>query len=186
MALRNPITKLETFKTYMQDVGLTPTYRISKAFTCGLPGVWLYMKSLGLEDKYFDLLAKAKKQSVYFKELFYLLILTNKNNNFFPKVDDDLLNIQIPDRILDAQIELAQPEFEMAYDFTAAELKETLAQICVPNKMIRLGNKTNAVGIMLCDGNYCVYHADNTETLEYKDLNKCVDAVLRVMNRESV
>jgi hypothetical protein len=179
MAFIETITELDSYKTYLGDIGEVPSYRLEKCFACGLPGVWLYMKSIGLEDEFFQILDRAKDKSALFKDLFYLLMHTNTNNQFFPKVPEDLLKIEIPKQVLDAQLDMPASDFQMVYSFTREELKETLLYLALPNKMIRIGNKQKSVGIMYSDKIYSVYHADNPRALEFKTIDGCIDAVLR-------
>jgi len=181
MALIEPITKLDTYKQYMDGIGKIPSYHLKQCFESGLPGAWLYMKAIGLEDVYFEVLNKAKKKSSWFKELFYLLLISNSNNKFYPKVPDDLLKIEIPPAFLDAQVPLQEPDFQMVCAFTRDQLKETIVQCALPNKMIRVGNYGKSVGVMYSDKVYCVYHADNPSALEFKSIDSCVDAVMRAM-----
>ena len=47
---------------------------------------------------------------------------------------ENFLNIQMPAEVVDAQIEIQKPEFEMAYAFNHEQLKQTLEQIIKPNK----------------------------------------------------
>lgn len=182
MALTQTLTKLSTYKEYLHEIGSIPSYQLDKCFSCGLPAVWLYMKSIGLEDVFFDILSKIKNRHLLFKELFYLLILTNGANKFFPHVPENFLNIEIPPEVLDAQLEVQKPEFEMAYAFDREQLKYTLEQVVKPNKMVRIGDRRKSVGIMYKDGAYFVYHTDNQLPLEYKSLDGCVDLILRAMN----
>jgi len=181
MALIQPITKLETYEKYMKEIGVKPTYHLKQCFDSGLPAVWLYMKSIGLEEIYFDVLNKAKKKSAWFKELFYMLHLANSNNKFYPQVPEDLLKIEIPPAILDAQIPLEEPDFQMAFSFTRDQLKETLEAVVLPEKMVRVGNYSKSVGIMYSNDVYYVYHADNPSALQFKSIDHCVDAVMRAM-----
>lgn len=179
MSFNQALTKSDSYKQYLRDIGTVPSYKLDICFACGLPGVWLYMKSIGLEAEYFDLVNKTKDRSILFKELFYLLIHTNKNNKFFPKVPEGLLKIEIPADVYAAQVEVPAPDFELAFSFTREQLLETLKQIALPNKMLRLGNKQKAVGVMYSDKKYCVYNSDNTHALEYKTLDNCVEAIMR-------
>ncbi len=181
MELTSKLTKLETYKQYMHAIGEIPSYQLDKAFACGLPAVWLYMKAIGLEEVYFDILSKIKDRNILFKELFYLLILTNGDNKYFPHVPEDFLNIQIPKEILDAQPEMHEPEFEFAFVFDRDQLKRTLEMIAKPHKMIQLGNKQRAIGIMFNDNVYHVYHADNPRALQFNHVDGCVDLIMRVM-----
>ena len=181
MALLQPITNLETYREYTHNAGIVPTYQLKQCFACGLPGVWLYMKSIGLEDVYFNIINDAKKKSITFKELFYLLMLVNANNKFFPKIPDNLLNIEIPPDIAAAQIPVREPDFQTVFAFTREQLIETLEVLALPNKMIRLGNLRKSVGVMYSEEVYCVYHADNPSALEFKSIEGCVDAIMRAM-----
>lgn len=181
MALTQNVTNLDTYKDYLQEIGSVPSYQLDKCFSCGLPAVWLYMKAIGLEDNFFEILSKVKNRHLLFKELFYLLILTNGTNKFFPHVPENFLNIQIPAEVLEAQVEVQKPEFEMAYAFNRDQLKQTLEQIVKPNKMVRIGDRRKAVGIMYQDDTYFVYHTDNPRPLEFKSLDGCVDVIFRAM-----
>ncbi len=178
----NPITKLETYKKYLHLIGAVPTYQLEKSIACGLPTVWLYMKSLGLEEAFFDILNKIKTRALLFKELFYLLILTNGQNKYFPHIAKDFLKIELPKDIQAAQINIDKPNFELAYSFTKQQLQETITAIAKPNVMIRLGNEHKAVGIMYSNDMYHVYHIDNPAVLQFKTLDKCVELIMRVMN----
>lgn len=178
---KNPITKLETYKKYLQLIGVVPTYQLENSIACGLPAVWLYMKAIGLEAAFFDILKKIKTRTLLFKELFYLLILTNGSNKYFPHLARDFLKIELPADIKAAQISLEKPDFELAYSFTKKQLQETLSAIAKENIMIRLGNERKAVGIMYSDDMYHVYHVDNPAVLQFKTLDKCVELIVRVM-----
>lgn len=183
MISTNQVTKLSTYKEYLSEIGVVPTYQLEKAFDCGLPAVWLYLKAIGLEDLYFELLEKISTRPALFKELFYLLILTNGQNKFFPHVAKDFLDIQIPRQIAAAQIELQKPDFAVVYSFTAEQLLETLQNIAKPNVMIRIGNERNAIGLMFNEDVYHVYHANNPRVLEFKTLDRCVDLIMRVIKK---
>lgn len=182
MALTNPVTSQETYNQYLKEIGALPTKKLERCFACGLPAVWLYLKALGLEELFFDLLVKCKTRRELYKELFYLLILTNGQNKFFPHIPEEFLNIQIPEEVADAQIELDEPIFQIAYSFTKEQLARTLEQIAKPNVMIRLGNQRKAIGLMYTDGVYHVYHADNPRALEFNNIDGCVSLIMRVIN----
>lgn len=183
MAITEDITKLTTFKAYLKQIGQIPSYHLDKCITCGLPAAWLYMRSIGLENVYFDILKKVKERSLWFKELFYLLLFTNKDNPFFPHLPDNILNLDIPPEFIDAQVEMPAPEFQLAYSFTRQQLKETLETLAQPGRMIRLGDKTKAIGMMKDDnGSFAIYHAGNSQALEYKSIDKCVDLIMRTIN----
>lgn len=175
------VTKLETYTKYMKEIGAVPSYKIEKCFSCGLPAVWLYLKAIGLEETYFDILSKLKNRHMLFKELFYLLLLTNGANKFFPHIPENLLNLEIPKEVKDAQVQILKPEFEMAYAFNKEQLKETLELIAKPGKMIRLGNKKKAIGLMYQDNVYHIYHAGNPHALQFKSLDGCVDLIMRAV-----
>lgn len=173
------ITQLETYQKYLQEIGKVPSYELSQYFACGLPSVWMYLKSLGLEDTYFELIGNLKNRHLLFKEVFYLLLLTNGTNKFFPHVPQDFLIVDMPKDIKAAQIEISKPEFELAFAFTKDQLKETLELLAKPGKMIRIGNKNKAIGVMYNDDVYDVYHVDNPHALQFKSLDGCVDTILR-------
>lgn len=175
------VTKLDTYDKYMREIGAISSYDLDKCFSCGLPSVWLYLKSIGLEELYFEILGKLKNRHLLFKELFYLLLLTNGTNKFFPHLPESFLKLQIPAEVKAAQLEVSEPEFEMAYSFTREQLKETLELIAKPGKMIRLGNKRKAVGVMYHDNVYDVYHADNAHALQFKSIDGCVDLIMRAI-----
>lgn len=182
MALINPVIELPTFEGYLHKIGVIATAELELCFTCGLPAVWLYMKAIGLENVFFDILKKAENRELLFKELFYLLIFTNNNNKFFPHVLEDFLKIEIPPEIAEAQVEITSPVFEMAYIFTREELIKTLEQVVKQNVMVRLGTKSKCVAIMYDSNGYHVYHADNLNTLGYNSIEGCVDSIMRVIN----
>lgn len=173
------VTKLDSYDKYMREIGAISSYDLDKCFSCGLPSVWMYLKSIGLEDTYFEILSKLKNRHLLFKELFYLLFLTNGANKFFPHLPENFLHLDIPKEVKAAQLEVPDAEFEMAYSFTREQLKETLELIAKPGKMIRLGNKRKAVGVMYHDNVYDVYHVDNPHALQFKSIDGCVDLIMR-------
>jgi hypothetical protein len=181
MDFANQVTKLDTYKQYLHEIGSVPSYQLDTSFACGLPEVWLYMKSIGLEDIFFELLEKAKTRPQVFKELFYLLMLTNGENKFFPHIPADFLKLDIPPAVADAQVEIRKPDFAIAYSFTRDQLLDILKLIALPNVMVRMGNERKAIGVMFKDNIYHVYHADNPRALEFKNIDGCVDSIMRVM-----
>lgn len=185
MPLTNPITSRPTYIEYLTEIGEKPTNKLERSFACGLPAVWLYLKSIGLEDLFFDLLAQSKKRPEAYKELFYLMILTNGQNQFFPNIPKDFLKDMIPADVKAAQVEIDKPDFEMTFSFTAAQLKETLEAVAKPNVMVRLGNQRKTIGIMFSDNMYHVYHADNPNALQFKTIDRCVDLIMRVINENA-
>jgi hypothetical protein len=185
MSLIKPVTKLDTYYEYLSAIDTVPSYQIDKCFACGLPAVALYMKAIGLEAEYFDIINKLKNKSILFRDLFYLLILTNSNNKFFTKVPEGLLEIKIPQEILDAQLEVTQPDFQMAFTFNAEQLKEILQLItATPDQMIRVGTKQKAVGLMFSDNKFYMYHSERSEPLVYTTLAGCIDQLLRTLGAE--
>lgn len=174
------ITQEQSFTTYATDAGFNPSYKINKAIDCGLAGIWLYLKSIGLEETYFEILNKSKTKSIFFKDIFYLLMLTNTNNNFFSKIPSNILDTQIPTDFAQALINVAPAEFAIAYAFTTEELTELLKEICLPNKMVRLGNMQTSLGIMQgTDKKYYIYHPNNSEALCFTNIKDCVNKILR-------
>lgn len=182
MAITKQITELDTYKKYLSEVGEVPSYHLDKCFACGLPAAWLYLRAIGLEEFYFDLLTKVKDRSGWFKHLFYIVLLANKNNPFFPHIPDNILDLQIPAEVAAAQIDMPRPEFQMAYAFTPDQLKRTLETVSSPGKLINLGDKRKSIAIMCNDdGSYAVYHQDNPSALHFKTAERCVDLVMRIM-----
>lgn len=181
MAFSASITELDSYKEYLTAIQKVPSKQLAQAFECGLPAIWMYMKTIGLEDVFFDLLKDVKNKPELFKELFYLLMLTSDKSKFFPHVPEKLLNVEIPAKVRDAFVEINDPEFEMAHSFTRADLIETLKAVALPNKMIRLGTKMKSVGVMYSNNHYHLYHADNPHALEFKDLDRCVDLIMEIM-----
>lgn len=184
MGLVNPITDLGSYKNYLHGIGKVPTAQLERCIACGLPAVWLYMKAIGLEPVFFDLLNKVKTRDVLFKELFYLLIFTNSHNKFFPHVPETFLKLSVPAEVAAAQIQIDKPVFEIAYNFTRDQLIATLEQIAKPNVMIRLGTQRKAIGIMYNNNAYNVYHSDNPSPLEYRSVAGCVDLIMRVIQNK--
>lgn len=182
MAFSDPITKEDTYKQYLATIGEKPSRRLKQVFDCGLPAVWLYLKAIGLENLYFDLLKRVKTRYLLFKELFYLLLLANGKSSFFPTIARGFLKFKVPTLVAAAQVQVTKPIFRMAYGFTREQLKEVLNAIAKPHYMIRLGNKTKAIGIMYSDNAYHVYHTANPSAVEFKNVDGCVDLIMRVMN----
>lgn len=180
MPILQALTKLDTYKTYMQDIGENRSYHLENCFSSGMASVWLYMKAIGLEAEFFTLLAKAKDRPMIFKELLYLLQLSTSNSDYFPKVPKDLLKLEIPGLVADAQVEITQPDFKLVFEITRDRLSEVLRSLAVNHRMIRIGDKQRCVGIVFSNNKYCVYHSGNSTALEYDKLNDCVDAVMRV------
>ncbi len=56
MAFTEQITTSDPYKKYMAEIGVQPSKKLDRVFACGLPAVWMYLKSIGLEELYFDLL----------------------------------------------------------------------------------------------------------------------------------
>ena len=179
MPLIEPITESHSYQQYLDDISAQNSYQLDKCFACGLPAVWLYMKAIGLEAEYFNILDRSKDRSFLFKELFYLLMLTSTDINYFPKPPNGLLNLEIAPAVLDAQVELQKPDFELAFAFTREQLAVILKQIVLANKMVRLGNKKNAVGIMFKNNKYSVYDGVNSSALEFDNLDSCLDIIMR-------
>lgn len=185
MAFLESITNQESYRQYLREAGIAPSKTLERCFACGLPAVWLYNKAIGLEDLYFELIKKAKDRAILYKEIFYLLTFTNSHNKFFPSLPKGLLKLKIPPLIAAAQVEIAKPAFEMTFDFTKEQLKETLRLLTKPNVMIHLGNQRKAIGMMYADNAYHIYHSDNPHALEFKDIEGCVQLIMRVINEKS-
>ncbi|HSX20209.1 MAG TPA: hypothetical protein VLG38_03680 [Gammaproteobacteria bacterium] len=182
MAFSNQVTTLQTYKQYLREIGIVPSAKLESCFACGLPAVWLYLKAIGLEDLYFDMLAGLKKRTALFKELIYLLIFTNGHNTFFPHIPKGFLTNKVPPAVAAAQVQLAKPSFEMAYEFSRDQLTQVLSAVTQPNYMVRIGNQRKAIGIMCKDDTYHVYHANNPRALQFNDIEECVNVIMRVMN----
>ncbi len=181
MATTSLVTNLDTYKQYLQTIGDYPSYQLEKAFACGLPAVWLYLKSIGLEDLYFFLLENVEKRPELFKELFYLLLFTNGDNKYFPYIPVDYLTLDIPKDVRDAQVQIQKPEFELAFVFDREQLQQTLQLVAKQNKMVRIGDRRKAIGIMYSNNVYHVYHTGNPRALEFNNIDGCVDLIMRVM-----
>lgn len=175
------ITELDSYKSYLAAIHTVPTKQMHQALDCGLPAVWMYMKTIGLEDVFFDLIKGVKNKEDLFKELFYLLMLTSDKSKFFPHVPENLLKVEIPENVRDSFVELNDPEFELAYSFTREELIETLKAIALPNKMVRLGTRKKSVGVMFVNEHYHLYHSDNPQPLQFNDVGRCVDLIMEIM-----
>lgn len=175
------ITELDSYRTYLQDVGANSGRHLDNCFASGTISVWLYMKAIGLETEFFELIKKAKDYTSVIKELMYLLQLTNSNTSYFPQIPKDLLRLEIPGLVADAQIEITQPDFKLAFVLDDKRILEVLKGLAVKNRMIRLGDKTHAIGIMFAKDKYCIYHSGNSEALEYSNINDCVAAALRAL-----
>lgn len=182
MAFTEQITTTEAYKKYMEEIGVQPSKKLDRVFACGLPAVWMYLKSIGLEELYFDLLKRTKHQYILFKDLFYLTLLANGKSTFFPEIGKGFLKFRIPPLVAAAQVEVSEPVFRMAFGFTREQLIEVLSAITKPHYMIRIGNQRKAIGIMYSDNAYHVYHTDNPRALEFKNIDGCVDLIMRVMN----
>ncbi len=182
MAFTEQITTSDPYKKYMAEIGVQPSKKLDRVFACGLPAVWMYLKSIGLEELYFDLLKRAKTRYILFKELFYLTLLANGKSSFFPTLGKGFLKLRVPPLVAAAQVEVSEPVFRMAFGFTREQLIEVLSAITKPNYMIRIGNQTQAIGVMYSDDAYHVYHTDNPRALEFKNVEGCVDLIMRVMH----
>lgn len=182
MTFANPVTKEETYKKYLAEIGEKPNKKLERIFACGLPAAWLYLKAIGLEDLYFDLLKQVKTRYMLYKDLFYLMLLANGKSEFFPSISNSFLKLKVPPLVQAAQVQVSEPVFRMAYGFTRDQLIEVLGAIAKPGYMIRLGNQRRAIGIMFENNAYHVYHADNPRALEFKDVEGCVDLIMRVIN----
>jgi hypothetical protein len=185
MPITNAVTDQKTYQQYLHEIGVMPTKQLERSFACGLPAVWLYLKAIGLEELFFDLIAKSKTRPELYKELLYLLMLTNGHNKFFPHPPEDLLKLEIPREVKAAQVEIDKPVFEMAYSFSRDQLIKTLSLIAQPNAMIRVGTQRKSIGIMFNDDVYHVYHSDNPHALEFKSVEKCADLIMRVLNEQA-
>lgn len=182
MPLTNPVISQDSYYKYLDTIGVKPSKKLERCFSCGLPAVWLYLKAIGLEDVYFDLLKRIKNRSLLYKELFYLMILTNGHNKFFPHLPKEILKYKVPHDVAAAQVPITKPLFELTYSFTKEQLREVLLAIAKPNLMVRLGNQRKAIGIMFKDDVYHVYHAENPNAIEFKNVDGCVNLIMRVIN----
>lgn len=181
MAFAEPITKTDSYKKYLQEIGVKPNKKLENIFSSGLPAVWLYLKAIGLEELYFDLLKRIENNYQYFKEIFYLLLLANGKSPFFPTIGKNFLKFKIPPEVAAAEVQLAEPAFRMAFGFTRDQLIEVLTAITKPNYMVRIGNQKLSVGIMYSNDAYHVYHTGNPSALEYNNIDSCVDVIMRVL-----
>lgn len=184
MPLTNAVTEQKTYQQYMQEIGVAPSKQLERSFACGLPAVWLYLKAIGLEELFFELITKSKTRPETYKELLYLLMLSNCHNKFFPHPPVGILKLEVPQDVKAAQVEIDKPVFEMAYSFSRDQLIETLSLIAQPDAMIRIGTQRKAIGIMFKDNAYHVYHSDNPHALEFKSVEKCADLIMRVLNEQ--
>lgn len=185
MTVTPDIINKETLKAYLARIKVTFNYNLYKSIICGLPAVWLYLRSIGQENLHFDILNRTKTDAAWFRELFYLLTFANKHNNFLPRLPENLLKLEIKPEILAAQLPMPAPEFQLAFAFTEAQLKQTLAQVTQIGKLVRVGSKLHAAAIMRNpDGSFAVYHAGNPTSLEFNTLDKCVDLLKRLINAD--
>lgn len=180
MAIITALTKTDSFKTYTEIVGANSGVALDNLFAAGLPSVWLYMKALGLETEFFNLLQQAEKHPSLYKELMYLLYLTHANSNYFPAVPTGLLKLEIPGLVEAAQVEISNPDFKLVFELSRERLTELLKELAVNNRLIRIGTKSHTVGVTFRNDVYSVYHSGNTKALEYTKLNDCVDAILNM------
>lgn len=176
--------QLVNLSAYLKLIGKKTDYHIEKCFSCGMPRVWMYYRSLGLEDKFFDLLQAAQEPgSTYYRDLIYGLILTQENSKFFAKVPADYLELNLPKDIAAAIVQLQAPDFQIAYSFTGDQLKDTLQKISQHGKMISLGNKQNSIGLMIdADDKYLVYRVGNTQPLTFTNASACVDYIMQYIS----
>ncbi len=182
MSSANQITNSGAYQRCLDAMGITPSRMLDNCLESGLPAVWLYMKAIGLQAEYFLLLNTVKDRSFRFKELLYLLLLTSSQGKFFPKVPSDLLKIKITPDVLAAQVEIAKPDFELCYTFSADQLKTTLEELATPGRMIQIGNKQCSIGLMYKDNIYSTYHTGNDNVTEYNSIEKCVAAIERLFS----
>lgn len=178
--------KLKNLDAYLRQISKGSSYRLDfhleRAVACGLTRLWLYYRALGIEQSFFNLLAAAEEKIIPYREIFYGIELTNRNNKFYPKLPVDLLKINLPKDFAEAEIAVQKPEFAIAFVFTTEQLKTTLQKICLPNKMICLGDKQQSIGLMADEqGHYFIYHAGNEHAVEYATIDACVAAITSIM-----
>ncbi len=173
------ITKSDSFITYAKDAGINLGVSMHNCFSAGLASVWLYMKAIGLESEFFTLLKRSEKRPAIYKELLYLLYMTNSNSDYFPHIPENILKLEIPGLVVDAQVEIAKPDFQLVMLVSRENLLDALRGLAIKNRMIRIGNKKLAVGVMFQSGSYCVYHAGNSTALEFKNITDCAEAIAK-------
>jgi hypothetical protein len=174
------LTETDAFKSYARDAALRTGVHLANCVAAGLPSVWMYMKAIGQEEKFFELLQQAQQRPHLYKELMYLLQLTNAQSDYFEKLPEDFLNLEIPGLVADAIVAPSNPDFKLTFALTGERLLELLRSLAVPNRMIRLGTREHSIGVMFSNGTYSVYHAGNTKALEYTKLADCVAAVVKM------